>query len=278
MLNQLIESTNDAPGSKNRRGLLLTTFVLVAGLCLSALTYSLFAKDFGTGNGELELSTLIAPIAENAPSAPVEKQKMPEPANKIKSSLPTRQANILRIDEQPQTVPKDISTVPNTQRARPIGDFITSDNLETDGSPGSSFGKTGNGAGQGIGIADNTEVSEDVTKRVPPPALNIKKPVEEKIQKPRAAIVTGGVVNGKAKFLPKPIYTAAAKAIRAAGDVNVQVTIDETGNVISAKAVDGHPMLRTEAEKAARSAKFDPTLLTGQPVKVSGIIIYKFSM
>jgi outer membrane biosynthesis protein TonB len=39
------------------------------------------------------------------------------------------------------------------------------------------------------------------------------------------------------------------------------VTIDETGNVISAKAVSGHPMLKIEAEKAARDAKFNPTLL-----------------
>jgi TonB family protein len=86
------------------------------------------------------------------------------------------------------------------------------------------------------------------------------------------------VVNGKAKFLPKPIYTSAAKAVRAMGDVTVQVLIDEAGNVVSANATGGHPLLKGEAEKAARNAKFDPTFLSKQPVKVSGVIVYKFSM
>ncbi len=72
-------------------------------------------------------------------------------------------------------------------------------------------------------------------------------------------------------------YPPAAKAIRASGDVNVQVTIDEKGNVISANAVSGHALLRQAAENAARGAKFSPTLLSNQPVKVTGVIVYKFS-
>jgi TonB family protein len=58
--------------------------------------------------------------------------------------------------------------------------------------------------------------------------------------------------------------------------VNVQVTIDEAGNVTSASAVSGHPLLRQVAAQAARGAKFKPTLLSGQAVKVSGIIVYNF--
>ena len=89
--------------------------------------------------------------------------------------------------------------------------------------------------------------------------------------------VSGGVLNGKATNLVKPAYPAAAKAVRAAGAVNVQVTIDETGNVISASAVSGHPLLRASAVQAARSSKFTPTLLSGKPVKVTGVIVYNFT-
>jgi periplasmic protein TonB len=76
--------------------------------------------------------------------------------------------------------------------------------------------------------------------------------------------------------LPKPPYPAAAKAVRASGQVNVQVLIDEDGNVVSANAVSGHPLLRAASEQAARSAKFSPTLLEGNKVKVAGIITYNF--
>jgi protein TonB len=58
----------------------------------------------------------------------------------------------------------------------------------------------------------------------------------------------------------------------------VQVTLDESGNVISAHAVSGHPLLKSSAEAAARQAKFAPTMLSGQPVKVTGIIVYNFAM
>ena len=90
--------------------------------------------------------------------------------------------------------------------------------------------------------------------------------------------ISGGVVNGKATSLPKPPYPAAARAVRAEGQVNVQVLIDENGNVVSASAISGHPLLRQAAASAARQAKFSPTVLSGQPVKVSGVIIYNFSM
>lgn len=91
-----------------------------------------------------------------------------------------------------------------------------------------------------------------------------------------ANTISGGVMNGKAVSLPKPEYPAAARAVRAAGAVNVQVTIDEEGNVINAAAVSGHPLLRQVAEQSARQAKFSPIILSGQPVKVVGIIVYNF--
>lgn len=91
-------------------------------------------------------------------------------------------------------------------------------------------------------------------------------------------IVSKGVVNGNALSLPKPSYPAEARAEGAAGAVSVQVTIDEEGNVISAVAKSGHEALREVCVQAARGAKFRPTLLQGEPVKVSGVIVYNFQM
>ena len=94
---------------------------------------------------------------------------------------------------------------------------------------------------------------------------------------PAPKTIAGGVVNGKATSLPKPAYPAAARAVGAKGAVNVQVLIDERGNVVSASAISGHALLRAAATAAARRAKFAPTQLSGQPVKVSGVITYVFN-
>lgn len=107
----------------------------------------------------------------------------------------------------------------------------------------------------------------------PPP------PVETRhAAKPVLKPVSGGVLNGKALSLPKPVYPQQAKTARASGLVTVEVVIDETGKVISAKAVEGHVLLRQAATQAAQDARFSPTLLSGQPVKVSGQINYNFAL
>ncbi len=89
-------------------------------------------------------------------------------------------------------------------------------------------------------------------------------------------IVSGGVLNGKAISKPEPAYPAVGTAVHAAGTVTVQVVVDETGKVISASAVSGHPLLRQAAVVAARQARFKPMLLSGRAVKVSGILTYDF--
>jgi len=90
--------------------------------------------------------------------------------------------------------------------------------------------------------------------------------------------VSGGILNGKAVSLPQPVYPPIARAARAAGPVAVEVLVDESGEVISAKAVRGHPLLQQSAVEAARRAKFPPTRLSGRPVKVSGFVTYDFAL
>jgi TonB family protein len=94
--------------------------------------------------------------------------------------------------------------------------------------------------------------------------------------RPKVDIGDGDVLNGKSLNLPRPAYPNIARAARASGTVLVQVTIDEQGNVATARAVSGHPLLMAAAVEAARQAKFSPTLFDGEPVKVTGVITYNF--
>jgi TonB family protein len=89
--------------------------------------------------------------------------------------------------------------------------------------------------------------------------------------------ISGGVLNGKATSLPPPAYPVIARAAHASGEVIVQITIDETGNVVAAHAVSGHPLLQAAAVTAARQATFTQTRLNGEPVKVSGVLVYNFT-
>lgn len=86
------------------------------------------------------------------------------------------------------------------------------------------------------------------------------------------------VLNGRALSLPKPEYPGAAAARRLMGVVVVKVEIDEAGNVISARDMcQGPPFLSEASVAAARKARFTPTMLDGQPIKVTGVIQYNFT-
>src|SRR5690349_417433 len=84
--------------------------------------------------------------------------------------------------------------------------------------------------------------------------------------------ISGGVLNGKAIYLPMPEVPAS----EASGVVLVAVLVDEQGTVVDARAVSGPPNLRGAAVAAARLARFSPTLLMGEPVRVTGTLSYNF--
>ncbi|MEO6392339.1 MAG: TonB family protein [Pyrinomonadaceae bacterium] len=104
----------------------------------------------------------------------------------------------------------------------------------------------------------------------------LAKPADTTNNKPRTAIISDGALDSKALILPKPSYPPSAQSSRAAGTVIVQVTVDESGNVISAAAISGHVLLRQAAVSAARNAKFAPRISEGVAVKVTGTITYNF--
>lgn len=278
MFDQLVESKNTSDGGR-RGGFLLTTLLLVFVVFFGSIVWSLFAKDLAMGEDLGELSNLVAPVPvpEDAPPPPEPEQKPEKQQNveKVESVLPTRQVNMARVDEP--IAPDKIQTSQNTVKARPNTTFVISDK-DADVPAGTATGPVRNTDGGGAQVVQpqKPKVVEDPNDD-PPPVVKTPTPTPKPTPPPVPKIVSQGVVNGKAVNLVKPPYPPAAKAVRASGAVNVQVTIDENGNVISASAVSGHALLKSAAESAARASKFSPTLLSGQKVKVTGVIVYNFT-
>lgn len=95
---------------------------------------------------------------------------------------------------------------------------------------------------------------------------------------PKIIRKSGGVLAGDAINRPAPLYPPLAKAAKVSGAVVVEVTIDEAGNVIAARALSGHPLLKDSAVSAAQQWTFKPTSLSGVPVKVIGTITFNFKL
>ncbi len=266
MFDKLIVSDEQGADFKGRsRYFMVSTFV-VGVLFISAVVFSLYAADIGLGVDQLEMSVMVAPLTPESPepAKPIQVQNQPQSS---KSNVPVRNENILRPEESPIAIPTDISVARSTVLTRPIGRFMIG-RVETSGQ-----GDPGNSR---AGVIDGT--SSAASSQPIPEAENIPELPPAIKSKPPTPLgpVSMGVVNGRATSLPKPPYPAAAIAVGAAGQVTVQVLIDESGRVVSAKAVDGHLLLKREAERAALNARFSPTLLSKVPVKVTGVIVYNF--
>lgn len=115
------------------------------------------------------------------------------------------------------------------------------------------------------------------TEKFQNPDLGLKNCRQITKQKKIQSFVEGGVLNMKAIYLQKPKFPEKVKY--SGGDclrVNVQVLLDEEGRLISSKAIFGNPALQKAAEDAAKKTVFKPTFLGGEPMNVSGILVYDF--
>jgi protein TonB len=266
MLDQLVESKSHAAEDTKRSGFLLTTFIVMVTILMSAWLYSLFAKDYGMGGDELSLETLVAPpVIEDEPEPEPEKQ----PEKQKDPNVDIRKEIIASMNETPPKPPDVTSVVKNTIPPRDPNKFTMKGdiNFSAANAPPPDYKGPVNTGGTGSDSGATGQGGDSDTGGAPPPPPPVKKVPKQ---------ISGGVLNGKATSLPKPPYPPAARAVRASGAVTVQVLIDESGSVVSATAVSGHPLLRAAAVQAARSARFSPTQLSGQPVKVSGVITYNF--
>lgn len=267
MFDKMIVSDRNGAESKGRARYFLVTSSIVALLFATTVVLSIYAVNLDLGTDDFELSMMLAPVTPAEPEPPrPEPERNQAPAQR--SETPTRVLDMLRVDEPPTTVPETTSVTKNPYLSRPPGDFKFS-NIDSvgEGKPSDTGTGRSNNSSEPIGSSVEPETAADTVKLPdPPPVIKPKPP----------AMISKGVITGRATHLPTPPYPAPAKMIGAQGSVSVQVIIDESGKVISAKAIDGHPLLRSAAEKAAWGAKFGPTKLSDVPVKVTGVIVYNF--
>lgn len=256
MFDHLVESGSHSEDLK-RKGSFLAGFAIVYLVLICAgLVVGILVAPAYIDQQTLELTALIAPVPVPQQQQQREQPK-PEKVN-LDKNVDVRKELIAAVDRAdlvPKTISAKASDVPPVRKGVVTMVGTSNSNAIAPIAPGS-------GTGQIISPAKVEVKTEDAP---PPPP----KPT------PRAPI-SGGVLNGRAVRLVQPPYPPIARSAHASGQVNVQITIDENGNVISAHAVSGHPLLQAAAVSAARASKFTPTKLSGQAVKVSGVIIYNF--
>ena len=259
MFENLVESGSHKQDLSRKGSFLLGTVAIYAIIGTTLLVIGIMYAQADLDRQDLELTTLVAPVPVPQQQNEPEKQEEAKPQNKDQN-VDVRKELIADVSES-RVAPKEISAkasdIPPVRRG--VQTIIGSE---------SSNAAVPIAAGPGTGLGTATGPTKiDVGEAPPPP--------EPKPTPPRAPI-SGGVLNGKAISLPKPAYPPIARQAHASGTVVVQVTIDENGGVISARAVSGHPLLQAVAVAAARGARFSPTKLSGQPVKVTGVITYNF--
>ena len=259
MFDNLVESSSHK-GDITRKGSFIGVTALIYGvLLLTFFVAGIYWYDARLGDMELELTTLVAPVPVPQQQKEPEKQQEAKP-QKVEQNVDVRKELVADVAES-RLPPKEISA--KASDVPPVRRGVTTVLGSSDSNAAAPM-PAGPGAGNVVTAPARVQIADET----PPPEAPKPTP-------PRAPI-SGGVLNGKAISLPKPAYPPIARAAHASGTVVVQVTIDENGNVIAAHAVSGHPLLQGAAVGAARQARFSPTKLSGQPVKVTGVIQYNF--
>jgi protein TonB len=269
MFNNLIESQSHMKELKRRSRFVLFTLAAYTLLLFGAGVASIYAYDAQLESQSMDVSVIswVPPVVTPAATHPPENQ----PARRaftptarvdpnITTPIRTSQA-VSRIDQPTNNVPP-VSTfgsdLPPVSGRYTIG-TRNADPPSTGGNPNGCTDCRGEGK-------DPVKVVADT----PPPAEIVR------VKPPETHNVSTGVLKAHAISLPQPPYPPLARQIKAQGIVGVQILVDEAGRVVSAHAVSGNPFLIKSAEEAALKAKFSPTLLSGQPVKVQGLITYNF--
>ena len=260
MFNNLIESSSHVQEFKRRGSFLLFTTATYLVLFVITGVASIYAYDAHLESQSTEWEITFMPVVPPEPAPPEIRNTIRPAANSnTPSTTQSVRTDLYASVSNPNHPPVNVSTAPhNIPDAR-----IDSVRGNFNADPITPAGSRGDPNGTG-----NTPV---VNMGDPPPPPPAPTPVV-----PKVLNVSKGALPGKAISLPKPIYPAIARPIRLQGAVSVQLLIDEDGKVVSAKAVSGHPIFVPEAIKAAMQARFSPTTLSGQPVKVSGVITYNF--
>lgn len=265
MFTNLIESDSHRNEFKRRSSFFLATVAAYAVILFAAGVASIYAYD-----AHLEAqSTDLTLLSWVPPVEPVVNRDRPQPARHAPASNTSRVSPqpvrpiLYESASNPRTPPSAISAMaqpipPAPPNAR-IGNYI-GDPLLPPGGSSDCVTCTANGTPPVVRVEDTT----------PPPVPVVVKPPTQRL--------ISSVLVSKAINLPQPVYPQMAKQIHLGGAVTVQILVDEQGKVISAQTVSGHPIFLSVAKEAALRARFTPTMLSGQAVKVQGVITYNFVM
>jgi len=266
MFDTLVESGSHSDDLARKGSFFLGTMVLYSIVLVGVAILSVYLYNDAIPDPSLELLTLVAP-------APMEQQEQVKPKEEPKPSAEKQTAVVTRTEISviaPVVKSQEVAKETTKEVARDMSKFINKGDVDA-GASGEAPRQITNFE-PGVARSGSNDAGPAVGDSGDPPPPPAPKPTPE----PRKTVVSGGVLNGKAISKPQPAYPPIAKAARASGTVTVQIVVDESGRVISASAVSGHPLLQQAAVAAARQARFEPTLLDGQPVKVSGVITYNF--
>ena len=88
--------------------------------------------------------------------------------------------------------------------------------------------------------------------------------------------IISGILNVKTVNDPLPVYPQNARDKKIEGRVEIQLLVNEDGEVIFANPLSGPEELWAESVKAAVTARFSPMKLSGKPVKITGRVIFDF--
>lgn len=275
MFDSLVESGSHKDDLSRKGSFLLGTLVVYGILGVAIVIGGIYWTNSSIPDPSLELLTLVAPVPmADTPEVKQEQKQEAKPAASKVPQVSMREeisviAPVVKSNEVAKATTKEVS------RARSLGVVEGPRNYDAPPSAGppGPMTNTGGGGGGGGGVGGTAPPVVVAAAPPPPPPAPKSTPTPAP---PKKTIVSGGVLNGKAISKPQPPYPAIAKAARASGTVTVQITVDESGRVVSANAVSGHPLLQQAAVSAARQARFSPTMLSGQAVKVSGVITYNF--
>jgi len=271
MFSNLIESGSHAADLKRKGRFFLGTTAFYALLLAVTGVGSIYAYNVRLDyNADYEVLALMRfPPAETRAEQP--RRETPRAASNPGrvTQIPTR----TEISVQTPYHADRIASV-DTPEVRPnqpvrLGSFNSSH--EVSGGPAGPYTP---GVSNSPGVAGRDE-GPAVTETTEAPTLP-PTPTPTPRQRERVVPLTSTVISSKAIEKPAPPYPPVAKAANVQGPVAVQIVVDEQGKVISAKAVSGNPLLFQAAVQAAYRARFTPTLLGGQPVKVTGSITYNF--
>ncbi len=265
MFTNLIESSSHGVELKRRGSFLLFTTATYALLFVVAGVISIYAYEAKLDEQNLELVALMRVTDFPAPERPVAEERNPPPqrnASPNSDDLDHYVRRIAMVDtNRPDVAPDKVSAQPNPFLPLPKTGIVEIGDADRNPAPGSGRNPV------------NTQTAATVQK---PIVVDVSQEPPAPVQKPVPAVLRKTVINSEAISLPKPPYPPIARQARVQGTVTVQVLVDESGKVVSAKAMAGHPLLVPAAQTAAYQARFSPTRIGDQPVKVSGVISYYF--